>query len=214
MNDKKDIAFGMSYAAKDLLMQLRAARIARGLSQKELGERVGLPQSNIARLESGETNPRIANLIEIARALDLDLTLVPRKALPAVQGALRASDMNIDQNDATSRALHSIRQWNEALARIDDNAFKMAVNLQKTLKDMEPLRFDQAQFRSMQDAFKPLQRTLDQIELSGIAPSGLDKIMRDSEHRFRALRNQIAHGAMTDDAHLKPAFALEDDDDD
>ena len=214
MNDKKDIAFGMSYAAKDLLMQLRAARIARGLSQKELGERVGLPQSNIARLESGETNPRIANLIEIARALDLDLTLVPRKALPAVQGALRASDMNIDQNDATSRALHSIKQWNEALARIDTSAFKVSENLQKTLKDMEPLRFDQTQFRSLQDAFKPLQRTLDQIQLSGIAPSGLDKIMRDSEHRFRALRNQIAHGARTDDAHLKPAFALEDDDDD
>jgi len=56
-------------------------RQQRGLSQRELAERVGTTQSAIARLERGGRPPRIDTLLRIADALDCDLAveLRPRR---------------------------------------------------------------------------------------------------------------------------------------
>ncbi|MGI9110919.1 MAG: helix-turn-helix domain-containing protein [Gaiellaceae bacterium] len=56
-------------------------RVERGLSQRELAQRVGTTQSAIARLESGGRPPRIDTLLRIADALDCDLhvDLAPRE---------------------------------------------------------------------------------------------------------------------------------------
>ena len=53
--------------------QVAERRLARGLSQRELAERVGTTQSAIARLERGGRPPRIDTLLNIAEALDCDL---------------------------------------------------------------------------------------------------------------------------------------------
>jgi ribosome-binding protein aMBF1 (putative translation factor) len=50
-------------------------RQQRGLSQRELAERVGTTQSAIARLERGGRPPRIDTLLRIADALDCDLAV-------------------------------------------------------------------------------------------------------------------------------------------
>lgn len=212
--NSNQIEFDMNYAVAELLEQLRAARLAQGLSQRQLGERIGLPQSNIARLENGNTDPGLSKIIELARALDLDLKLIPRKALPAIQGAMRANELAIDPNDATSRAIQSIRNLGETLARIAPTQFEIPESLRKTLADLEGLRFDQAQFRALQDAIKPLQRTLDRLEESGSSPKEWARGMRESAARLRDLRNRITHGVANNQSHLKPAFSLEDDDDD
>ncbi|MDF2096645.1 helix-turn-helix domain-containing protein [Aquibaculum arenosum] len=70
---------------------LKAARRRKRLSQRALGELVGLPQSHISRIESGGVNLQLASLIELARVLELELKLIPRKALPAVDSAVRMS---------------------------------------------------------------------------------------------------------------------------
>lgn len=49
------------------------ARLAKGLSQRELAERCGTTQSAIARLERGGRPPRIDTLLRIAEALDCEL---------------------------------------------------------------------------------------------------------------------------------------------
>jgi transcriptional regulator with XRE-family HTH domain len=210
----KEIEFDMNYAVAELLEQLRAARLAQGLSQRQLGERIGLPQSNIARLESGNTDPGLSKIIELARALDLDLQLIPRKALPTIQGAMRANELAIDPHDATSRAIRSIRNFGETLARIAPTHIEIPESLRKTLADLERLRFDQAQFRALQDAIKPLQRALDRFEETGSGSKEWARGMRESAARLRDLRNRIAHGVAIDQSHLKPAFSLEDGDDD
>lgn len=204
----------MSYAASELLSQLRAARLAQGLSQRELGERIGLPQSNIARLESGGTDPSLSKIIELARALDLDLQLIPRKALPAIHGTMRANELAIDPYDATIRALQSIRNLGNALARLEPPQFEISEDLRKTLANLERLRFDQTQFRALNDAIKPLQRSLERMQETGFVPTEWERRTRESEARLRDLRNRMAHGAPLDQSHLKPAFSLEDDDDD
>jgi HTH-type transcriptional regulator / antitoxin HipB len=64
---------------------LKAARQKKGWSQRTLAQQVGLPQSHISKIENAAVDLQTTNLIQIARALDLELTLIPRAALPAVQ---------------------------------------------------------------------------------------------------------------------------------
>ena len=58
-----------------LAMEIRALREARGLSQRELAERVGTTQSAIARLEGGNISPSLPALDKIAEALEAELSV-------------------------------------------------------------------------------------------------------------------------------------------
>lgn len=79
----------MPRAVEHLAAVLKEARKSKGLSQTELGKKVGLPQSHISKIERGQTVPKLTSLIELTRMLDLELVLVPRKLLPAVQSTIR-----------------------------------------------------------------------------------------------------------------------------
>lgn len=81
----------MSYANEEIIGALKKAREAKGLSQRELGSRTGVPQSHISKIENGGADIRLSSLIEIARALDLELKLIPRKAVPAVDSIVRGT---------------------------------------------------------------------------------------------------------------------------
>lgn len=52
---------------------LRTVREMRGLSQRELAAAVGVSQSAIAQIETGRTQPTLANLKKIAEALDVTI---------------------------------------------------------------------------------------------------------------------------------------------
>ena len=78
---------------------LRAARETRGWSQAELGRQVGLPQVHISRIEAGKTAPRINTLLDLVRALDYDLLLVPRP-LTAAARAMVQDYLSPDAGDA------------------------------------------------------------------------------------------------------------------
>jgi len=61
--------------SKALGAQLKAARKRLALSAKEVGDRAGLADSNVIRLEQGAiANPRPETLKSLADALDLDLS--------------------------------------------------------------------------------------------------------------------------------------------
>ncbi|MCK9510891.1 MAG: helix-turn-helix domain-containing protein [Pigmentiphaga sp.] len=79
----------MSYDLEDFAERLREARNAKHLSQRELSKLAGVPQAHISRIESKQVDLRLSSLIAIANALDLEVTLVPRQALPAVQSIAR-----------------------------------------------------------------------------------------------------------------------------
>jgi HTH-type transcriptional regulator / antitoxin HipB len=74
----------------DLRQQIKDARAKRGWGQRELGAQVGLPQPHISGIESGEVVPRFDTLLDMVRVLNLDLLLVPRELVPAVQSLVRA----------------------------------------------------------------------------------------------------------------------------
>lgn len=71
--------------SQELLQAIRLRRQNRDLSQAHLGFIVGMPQSQLARIEKGASDVRLSTLIEIARALDLEPMLIPKQLVPAVQ---------------------------------------------------------------------------------------------------------------------------------
>jgi ribosome-binding protein aMBF1 (putative translation factor) len=65
--------------AHALAEQVRALRQLRGLSQRQLAERMGTTQSAIARLEGGGVAPSLATLERLASALDAELVVSLRE---------------------------------------------------------------------------------------------------------------------------------------
>jgi DNA-binding XRE family transcriptional regulator len=61
--------------AMRVAFEIRALREKKGLSQRELAERVGTTQSAIARLEAGNVSPSLPTLDKIADALGAEVSL-------------------------------------------------------------------------------------------------------------------------------------------
>lgn len=74
---------------EDILREIKQGRLAKGWSQRELGQKAGLSQRHISGIETGKIVPRYHTLLEILRVLDRDLALIPRELLPGVQAMVR-----------------------------------------------------------------------------------------------------------------------------
>ena len=53
--------------------RIKQLRTDKGLSQQELAALLDYEKSNLSRLESGKTNPKIATLMRVAEALGVTL---------------------------------------------------------------------------------------------------------------------------------------------
>ncbi len=56
--------------------KLGAARTAAGLTQKQLGEKLSLPQSQISRIERNPDRTTVRTLKRIAKALDVNVAVL------------------------------------------------------------------------------------------------------------------------------------------
>lgn len=91
----------MTYLNDQILERLREARTHKGLSQRALSARSGVPQSHISKIEAGGVDLRVSSLVALARVLDLELVLAPRKSVPAIKSIMRnnqGKDDAIDQH--------------------------------------------------------------------------------------------------------------------
>jgi HTH-type transcriptional regulator / antitoxin HipB len=90
----------------ELIGALVAARKERGISQMELARRTGIKQGNLSRIENRQGDPLTGNLVEIARALDLEPMLIPKQYVPAVLAII--SDASEDAAEIPAYA----QSWN------------------------------------------------------------------------------------------------------
>jgi ribosome-binding protein aMBF1 (putative translation factor) len=76
--------FDATYAATKLALevgdQVRDAREAAGLTQRELASRMGTSQAAIARLEAGGVGATLTTLQKVATALNLEVAVLLRPA--------------------------------------------------------------------------------------------------------------------------------------
>jgi transcriptional regulator with XRE-family HTH domain len=81
---KRDTPQGLSDSLRD-------ARLKRGLSQAQLAGKLALRQRQISDLERAAMDPRLSTIENVARALNLELMLVPRHLITAVERLQRSS---------------------------------------------------------------------------------------------------------------------------
>lgn len=83
---------------------LEAAREAQRVTQAELANRAGTSRVNVGRIEAG-FDPRLSTVYELARALGLELTLVPKSLSGEVQAFLRSGGRTLGQPAGASAPL-------------------------------------------------------------------------------------------------------------
>ncbi|HJZ06059.1 MAG: transcriptional regulator [Candidatus Levybacteria bacterium RIFCSPLOWO2_01_FULL_39_24] len=75
----KDPEFKKEYDALEveysIISQVIQKRLEKKMSQKQLAEKIGTKQSAIARLEGGNTNPSVAFLEKVSKALGSKLQI-------------------------------------------------------------------------------------------------------------------------------------------
>ena len=200
----------MGAGIEEIAASVREARIAKALTQKELGQRVGLPQSHISKIEKGTVDLKLSSLVEIARALDLEITLVPRKALPAVEGAVRAHGATVE----TSRAVSLLNEQAQIAERIKANFpdLSQVEGFQNAIRSIPRLQFDAAQLKALDEALQPAKRLKTIIEAQGGA-AALAKRIEEATSALRHFRNiQVHHAPLIEAARQLPAYRLEEDD--
>ena len=73
---------------EDIIAQIKRTRLERRLSQRVLAEAVGIQQSHLSKIERGSVDIQVSTLIELARFLEMDIRLVPRRALAAIDNII------------------------------------------------------------------------------------------------------------------------------
>lgn len=85
----------MTTESEDLLLiaqKLKATRKELGYSQKHVAEQAGISRLRYHDIEAGRSSPRAVTLVNIARALGLELVFVPQAWTPAVNALIRSDD--------------------------------------------------------------------------------------------------------------------------
>lgn len=199
----------MSYATEHIAESLRAARERKGLSQRALSAKAGVPQSHISKIENGAVDLRLSSLVELARVLDLEFVLVPRKSVPAIK--------------AIATNLEGGKGYVERTAHLGDSALR---RLQKQIADLpsdvlseipgqelQRRARDLTHFRLRRDDLAIIKEASEAIGAFKSDPQNL-RLITEAQNKLRILRNTLAHGEETPATRPRPAYRLDGDADD
>jgi transcriptional regulator with XRE-family HTH domain len=201
----------MSYATEHIARTLKEARENKGLSQRALSKKTTVPQSHISKIESGAVDLRLSSLIELARVLDLELALVPRKTVPAVQSIVRSSAASTLQDiNTASRAVKELNRLQDTLATFSKarQATNEFAQLQRQLRDFQHFQIDDSALKTFRDA----QKTLEVLKGGTQAANAI----RELNSKFRNLRTALAHrsSSIRQIEPARPAYSLDEGDED
>lgn len=190
------------YKLGSLTEPIRQARLAKGWSQRDLSARAHLTQAQISRIENGEVDVQVSTLIELARSLDLDLQLVPRSALTAVEAAVRSVEERSARNLVSglrrlaedARRSAPEREDIASIASSLQDLEPLAPHMRGTLltADLERLRINLEGFLSHPPAERPRHA----------------KTYRDAAAWLKTLRNTLMHAPHAE----RPAYSLDEED--
>ena len=86
----------MARSESDALLEvgrlLKDTRKGRQLTQEQVADMAGISRPRYREIETGSSAARTTTLINIARALGLELMLIPQAMVPAVDALLRPHD--------------------------------------------------------------------------------------------------------------------------
>jgi transcriptional regulator with XRE-family HTH domain len=192
----------MGYKSEDLVQVVKDLRTEERISQRALSERSGLTQAHISQIETGRSEPGLSSFIDMARALDLEVVLVPKKLVPAVQGILRKNPT--EQSSLEEATLRQIIHGERVVAR-QKHLYGSSADLDRIadyLRFFRQVRLRKADLEIVRTAVRTLKRyqasRLPKDTVAGIATN------------LQQLRNRLAHGTMK---APRPAYAIDDSED-
>jgi transcriptional regulator with XRE-family HTH domain len=206
----------MPERGRQIAEMLIAARRRAGLSQRALGGKVGVAQSHISKIERAAIDPQVSSLMELARALGLELMLVPVQLVPAVQALGR--EATPDPQRIPSAVDHDLnrlaRQAQELTKRFPET--RVLFDIAATANEMRSARLDTAtarEARPLVDAaatiLKDLRSPRDRLPVEHTAvDANAEQALVSIERAMRNLRNAWIHR----DASFPqtPAYRLDD----
>jgi transcriptional regulator with XRE-family HTH domain len=80
-----------------IISELGSARRAAKLSQQALAEKAGVARLTVSRVESARDDVRLSTLLVLARALGLELMLVPSALRPELENFVSAGGRYVGQ---------------------------------------------------------------------------------------------------------------------
>lgn len=196
----------MAYPIEQIATNLRAARKAKGLSQRTLSELVDVPQSHISKIENGGVDLRLSSLVEIARALDLEVVLVPQKNLSAVNTITRQSRSAAGNRETTARVSKELKRLLSTTKRITGrhSAPRQLAQLKRRVRDLSLLEIP----NSAVDDIKQINEAL---EAYANEPEN-DIALNHALHLLQAFRNMIVHiqADRSEGEEIRPAYSLDE----
>ncbi|MGV1754648.1 helix-turn-helix domain-containing protein [Agrobacterium sp. CG674] len=86
----------MARSESDALLEigqlLKSTRKVQRLTQEQVADMAGISRPRYREIEAGSSAARTTTLINIARALSLELMLIPQAMVPAVDALMRPHD--------------------------------------------------------------------------------------------------------------------------
>jgi transcriptional regulator with XRE-family HTH domain len=195
----------MSYDSEELVHSLQSQRTKARLSQRALANRTGLTQGHISQMEAGRLEPGLSSFLRIARALDLEVVLVPRKFLPAVEGIIRQTTEDRLSPEEGRAALHEIARGERLVIKLK-HLYGSSSDLDRIADSLRyfkhtPLR--PADLKIVTEGVNRLRRH----QASPQSKNIVAVISKD----LRQLRNRLVHSPSE---APRPAYAIDDEDDD
>ena len=203
----------MVYAIEDIARALKEAREAKSLSQRALSTKAGLTQAHISSIENAGSDVRLSNLMELARVLDLELMLVPRKIVPAVQGLVRNSGGASPGTPPPRKTIRFLERAFDKLASLHPQP-KDFPELRSIVSTLRSFNLNTEQIRAVEAAAKEAKRlrdALQKIEFGGILPAAESHRLSQITNRLRAIRNAAMHSIAAQDMNrVLRAYELDD----
>jgi transcriptional regulator with XRE-family HTH domain len=202
------IAHQETYAIEPIVAALRPAREAKGLSQRALSAATGVPQSHISRIEAGTVNVQLSSLLTLARYLDLEVVLVPRALVPAVEAIKRGHRRETtDDAESTRRAAAELARIRKAARTLSiPDASGALRRLRKEADHLASLPFGPWELETVRQVAQSISHLTSH---ESAAPRIQEAVLT-----LKRLRNNLAHRAGPPDAAPRPAYTLDEEDDD
>ena len=163
-----------------------------------------MPQSHISRIENAGVDLRLSSLTEIARALGLELTLVPRKTAPAVRSIVGSALAGTPTSTAVAR--------NNEIGELEKLADEIAGQLgsAKEAAQIKSLVHDLTRLAIPESSLGSMRRAIDILDRARADP----KRLKEALSSVQLLRNALAHSPSEELRQAsRPAYSLEDGDD-
>ena len=193
----------MTYALEDIGKALQLERDRLGLTQRAFAIRAGTTQARVSTIENGDVDLRLSTLIEFARALDLDLMLIPRRHVPAVTAIIAEAPISPTEKTgraALARLVNVIVQLGEKFPGNRDLS-----SLQRSAGELGNFKLDASHAEKFDKITAALKRILATPALLNTADTQADAL--------RHLRNALAHSISYEETAARPAYRLDEDDD-